>query len=85
MEKKIEKLEGSYDVPQLKQKLNEIIDYLNAKEKYDLFTKNELGFIFDCVYDTTTKPILEYKKLKSVIVGKLVKILEEKNNEDTKV
>lgn len=29
--KKIEKLEGSYDVPQLKQKLNEIIDYLNTQ------------------------------------------------------
>ena len=29
--KKIEKLEGSYDVPQLKQKLNEIIDYLNIQ------------------------------------------------------
>lgn len=60
---------------------------MEKKEKYDLstlFTKNELGFIFDCVYDTTTKPILEYKKLKSIIVGKLVKILEEKNNEDTK-
>ena len=28
---KIEKLEGSYDVPQLKQKLNEIIDYLNTQ------------------------------------------------------
>lgn len=28
---RIEKLEGSYDVPQLKQKLNEIIDYLNTQ------------------------------------------------------
>lgn len=58
---------------------------MEKKEKYDLFTKNELGFIFDCVYDTTTKPILEYKKLKSIILGKLVKILEEKSNEDTKM
>lgn len=31
--KKIEKLEGSYDVPQLKQKLNEIIDYLNTQDQ----------------------------------------------------
>lgn len=31
--KKIVKLEGSYDVPQLKQKLNEIIDYLNSQDQ----------------------------------------------------
>lgn len=30
---KIEKLEGSYDVPQLKQKLNKIIDYLNSQDQ----------------------------------------------------
>lgn len=31
--KKIEKLESSYDVPQLKQKLNEIIDHLNSQDQ----------------------------------------------------
>ena len=37
--KKIEKLEGSYDVPQLKQKLNEIIDYLNTQPQEEEKTK----------------------------------------------
>jgi hypothetical protein len=32
---KIEKLEGSYDVPQLKQKLNEIIDHLNSQDQVE--------------------------------------------------
>lgn len=38
MEKK-EKLEGSYDVPQLKQKLNEIIDYLNTQSQPEEYSK----------------------------------------------
>lgn len=47
--KKIEKLEGSYDVPQLKQKLNEIIDYLNSQDQ-----EGESNFIH-----TVGTPILE--------------------------
>jgi hypothetical protein len=39
MEKKIEKLEGSYDVPQLKQKLNEVIDHLNTQPQAEEETK----------------------------------------------
>ena len=42
MEKKIEKLEGSYDVPQLKQKLNEIIDHLNSQDQEEEITAEQL-------------------------------------------
>lgn len=55
MEKKIEKLEGSYDVPQLKQKLNEIIDYLNTQsqpeERKSVCDKHRREICRECMHN----------------------------------
>ena len=36
MESKIEKIEGSYDIPILKDKLNRVIDYLNSQDQEEI-------------------------------------------------
>lgn len=38
MESKIEKIEGAYDIPILKDKLNRVIDYLNSQDQEEICT-----------------------------------------------
>lgn len=38
MESKIEKIEGAYDIPILKDKLNRVIDYLNSQDQEETCT-----------------------------------------------